>query len=98
MKKIKVILTDPKDYLFFEDREFPNRFYAMLKSDVKAKNKIMFKFGRKEEDVPDKYTIKAFILEKVGEENSNTDKIDIVQKEPIDFPINKIKWNLIKYP
>lgn len=91
-------MADGEKYTYFVDIDIDNDddMYAILKSDIQNKTDIVLKHGNSEADVPDNETVKAIKLDKIGEGGTNEDIVDIVNPNPIDFQINKIKWVWIK--
>ncbi len=57
---------------------------------------ITAKYGRRELNVPDEFTIKVSPLRKVGSKDNFTDIYRPSENEIIDFPINRIEWMLIR--
>ena len=95
MKK-QIIFEADYSSIIFKDSESETDFYRMTEDVLKEKMKITEKYGRKESNVPDEFTIKVNPFRKVGSKNNFTDIYRPSDSELIDFPINKIEWMFIR--
>lgn len=84
------------DYTVFSDLDNEADYYCMTKKTLEECNKITAKFGFRETEVPDGYNIKAYRVGRIGEKNEQTNYYDIISNQLIDFPINKIKWVVVR--
>ena len=91
MKNRKLFKTDKKSFIF-EDSDSPETFLCMDQENLHEVNKIAEQYNNNEEEVPDKYIIKAFPIQHTGEKENFCDVYEISSGEAIDFPINRIKW------
>ena len=97
MKK-QIIFEADTDSIIFKDSECETGFYIMNQDVLQEKMKITEKFGRRESNVPDEYTIKVSPIRKVESQDYNTDIYRPSTSEFIDFPINRIEWMWIRLP
>jgi len=74
-------------FIFFTDLQDEDRILCMTQEVYNALKPLTLQPER----APDDVYIKAFPLEKVGE-TQVYDIFDIVQEEPFDFHVNRIKW------
>jgi len=94
MKK-RILLLTSDEYITFVHRDDENKYYAVAQKEFE---KVVGQSGLclKEEKAPDALMIKAYSVGKVGEQDNITDSYDIISKNSIDFPVNKIKHTIIK--
>lgn len=97
MKK-QIIFEADLDSIIFKDSESETGFYIMTKEVLQEKIEVTERYGRKESNVPDDYTVKVSPIRKVGSQDYNTDIYRPSTSELIDFPINRIEWMWIRLP
>lgn len=95
MKK-QIIFEADSNSIIFKDSESETSFYRMTEDVLQKKMEITAKYGRRELNVPDEFTIKVSPLRKVESKDNFTDIYRPSDNELIDFPINRIEWMLIR--
>ncbi len=93
MEKKKLIEL-PEKYGWFFDKENSDQPYALTPEAIFEKHQILEMFDRKEENVPDGYTVKAL---KIGLSEILDDReiYRITDEEAVDFPINRMEGTLL---
>ena len=90
--KNRIILPDLETYVVFADTNNHEILYAITKEEQKKKIEIVRRYNNKEEEVPEEYTVKAYRMGMVENGDPYYSKYDIIDKNPIDLPINRIYW------
>ena len=93
--KTRLFLPDREIYHVIADVENKEHFYAIPVAENDKQRTISRNYGSAEK-VPDKYTVTVYRVGLVDNSDPKYSKYDIIDTDPIDFPINRIHWLFIK--
>lgn len=92
----KKYFTVPADYIIFEDANNENSFYCINEENKRIEEKVLQKYNFEHSDVPSNFTIDAIRIENIGKRNDTTDNYEIASNQIVKFPVNRIKYVLLK--
>lgn len=94
--KNREIIPDLEKYNVFVDVQNNENLYAITKEEYEKVRTISKGYDSSVEKVPDEFKIKVFRMGLVDDTDPYHDKYDIIDANPIDFPINRYHWTWIQ--
>jgi hypothetical protein len=93
--KTNFFIPDIDKFVFVADSQNKDNFYAIPVEENEKQRTIARNYDAIEK-VPDDFTVKVYRMGLVDNTDPQYLKYDIIDSEPIDFPINRIHWLFIK--
>lgn len=93
MKNKEFIVDD--SFIIFVDKDNEETCYG-VKKDYYEKHFEIFHAERNDLEIPENATIEAYRIKKVGQRDEFTDIYNVVDEEPISFPLSNVKFVWIR--